>query len=242
VRPDELDPYSRAIHTFALLAQGADTALEELDAVRRVGGDNVRVAHALLHGLWFADGLPDQARRMLELTDAPDLFHPGDSTVSLRKAYALRMLRRYDEALREIEDGISYLAPQAVDVHADFVQERSIILALRDIGDSYQDERRILGEEFQRHMTELGEVFNDRVAKVEEKISDSLFKVVEILALFTAIVALLASGAVSVAIGSLAWWQRAVLMLTAGVVVMGFFFAIRIVVRPGNRAAGRQGK
>jgi hypothetical protein len=233
--PEVLDPFSRAIHTFALLAQGADGALDEMDAVRRLGPDNRKVAHALLHGLWFADQLPDQAERILDLVDSTDLFDPEDSVVCLRKAFALRRLRRYDEALRAIDDGISYLSPQAVEVHADFVRERSIILAVRDIGQSYRDERQMLNGEFERHLAELGVVFDDRVAKVEEKISDSLFKVVEILALFTAIVALLASGAASVTIGSLAWWQRAVLVLTAGFVVMVFFFAIRIVVRPGNR-------
>lgn len=57
----------------------------------------------------------------------------------------------------------------------------------------------------------------------------------KILGLFTAVIALLVAGAASVTIGDLEWWQRVLLMLTAGAVVMVFFFAIRIVVRPGHR-------
>jgi hypothetical protein len=61
-----------------------------------------------------------------------------------------------------------------------------------------------------------------------------LFRIVEILGLFTAIIALAAGGVASVTSGGLEWWQRLLLILTTGVTVLGFFWLLRVVVRPNR--------
>lgn len=232
---EDLDPFSRAIYAFALLGQNADVGLVEFEEVRRLGSDHEKVAHALLHGLWFASHLPDQATRILELINSTPALRDNDATVALRKAYALRKLRRYDEASQSIDLGMLCLSPDAVDVHQDFVRERAMILVVREIEESYGRERQVLSDDAERHLRRAQSFVDEKVANIEDKVSDSLFKVVEILGLFTAVIALLVAGAASVTIGNLEWWQRALLMLTAGAVVMVFFFAIRLVVNPGRR-------
>ncbi len=229
---DQLDPFSRAIHAFALLGQNADSALAEFSAVRRIGGEHEKVAHALLHGLWMATELPGQAERIIDLIDTSEVLRDGDPIVALRRAYALRKLGRYDEAYQAVDLGMLNLSPASPDIHQDFTRERSMISVVRDIEETYARERQVLGDEAARHVRELDEAVAQRAEEIEDKVAESLFKMVEILGLFTAVIALLASGAASVTIGNLEWWQRGVLMLVAGTVVMTFFVAIRTVVRP----------
>jgi len=107
-----------------------------------------------------------------------------------------------------------------------------MILVVQEIEELYGRERQILDGEAARHVRELSDAVTAKADQIENKISESLFKMIEILALFTAVVALLASGVASVTIGDLEWWQRGALILTSGAVVMTFFFAIRAVVQP----------
>lgn len=228
----DLDPFSRAVHAFALLGQNADTALDEFAAVSQLGGGHEKVAHALLHGLWMATRLPDQANRILDLIELSEVLRDNDPIVALRRAYALRKLRRYDDAIQALDLGMLNLSPASVEVHQDFTRERAMILVVQEIEELYGRERQILDGEAARHVRELSDAVTAKADQIENKISESLFKMIEILALFTAVVALLASGVASVTIGDLEWWQRGALILTSGAVVMTFFFAIRAVVQP----------
>ncbi|WP_232660468.1 hypothetical protein [Pseudonocardia sp. TRM90224] len=235
VAVEALDPFSRAIHAFALLGQSAPEATAEFDATSALGGSNEKVQHALLHGLWLAESLPDQAERILRFVDSTDVLRADDPVVALRKAHALRKLHRFDEALQSIDLGISQISPAALDVHRDFVRERSMIIAVRDTQAAYEQARHSLAEQVEEHVGALEGAVATKADQIEGKVSDSLFRMVEILALFTAVIALLAAGTASVTIGNLEWWQRGVLLVVAGAVMMIFFLAVRVVVRPRRR-------
>ncbi|MEU9041419.1 MULTISPECIES: hypothetical protein [unclassified Kitasatospora] len=123
------DPYTRALAAFALLGSSARGALDAMDRSLAEAGDNPQVCHALLHGLWLGDGLPDQAERILELAAWPT-FDDGDPIMLFRTATAWRMLGRRAEALTAIDSALEALGPNQPEVHADFVRERALITAL----------------------------------------------------------------------------------------------------------------
>ncbi|MEU6233675.1 hypothetical protein [Kitasatospora sp. NPDC047058] len=123
------DPYTRALAAFALLGSSAPSALDAMNRSLAEAGDNPQVCHALLHGLWLGDELPDQAERILELAAWPS-FHDDDPVMLFRTATAWRTLGRRAEALAAIDSALEALPPNQPDVHADFVRERTIITAL----------------------------------------------------------------------------------------------------------------
>ncbi|CAL9605651.1 hypothetical protein SUDANB6_05543 [Streptomyces sp. enrichment culture] len=128
----DLDPYTDALRAFALLGRSRPRGLDLLESVMaRAGGDG-KTVHALLHGLWLGEHLPDQPQRMLELLRAPAFARGLGAEALFRKAGALRRLRRFDEALAALQDAIDRLDPSEVVVHADCVRERSLILVERD--------------------------------------------------------------------------------------------------------------
>ncbi|GAA4799328.1 hypothetical protein [Streptomyces ziwulingensis] len=128
-----LDPYSTAMRAFALLGRSRTTGLALLAEVVARAGHDEKVVHALLHGLWLGEDLPDQPRRMLDLLRAPAFADGPGAEALFRKASALRRLRRFDEALAAVQCAIDGLDPREVVVHADCVRERSLILAERDL-------------------------------------------------------------------------------------------------------------
>ncbi|KUH36944.1 MULTISPECIES: hypothetical protein [Streptomyces] len=129
----DLDPYSDAMRVFALLGRSRTEGLPLLDSVVARAGDDDKVVHALLHGLWLGEDLPDQADRMLRLLEAPAFAGGLGPEALFRKAGALRRLRRYGPALQAVQEAIDGLDPSEVVVHADCVRERSLILADRDL-------------------------------------------------------------------------------------------------------------
>lgn len=131
-RPD-LDPYSVALRAFALLGRSRPRGLDLLESVMARAGGNAKAVHALLHGLWLGEHLPDQPQRMLELLRAPAFAQGLGAEALFRKAAALRRLKRFDEALAALQGAIDCLDPCEVVVHADCVRERSLILAERDV-------------------------------------------------------------------------------------------------------------
>ncbi|WP_331752799.1 hypothetical protein OG440_38485 (plasmid) [Streptomyces sp. NBC_00637] len=132
--PDELDPFSRALHAFALLGQSNTAGLELIDPILRDARHDAKVAHTLLHGVWLGDGLPDQPRLLLDLLAGPAFGARPDPLALFRKTQALRRLGRFEETLHAIDDAFESL-PADVDpaVHSDLVRERVLVTVARDL-------------------------------------------------------------------------------------------------------------
>ncbi|MEV6686568.1 hypothetical protein AB0N28_14670 [Streptomyces sp. NPDC051130] len=131
---DRADPYTDALRAFALLGRSRTEGLALMEAVVARAGDEEKVVHALLHGLWLGENLPRQASLMLDLLEA-SAFSGGllGPEALFRKAGALRRLRQYEPALAAVQSAIDCLDPGEVVVHADCVRERSLILAERSL-------------------------------------------------------------------------------------------------------------
>jgi len=126
---NELDPYSRAQHAFALLGQSDPAGLAHMDSTLASAPDNAQVGHTLLHGLWLGVGLPDQAQRILDLASSHPAFAGGTDPIALfRQAMAYRRLGKFSEALTSITSAIELL-PYGTDamVHDQFVREWGLL-------------------------------------------------------------------------------------------------------------------
>ncbi len=232
--PSGLDPFARALNTFGLLGQNKQRGLDELDQTLPAIDDDPTAYAVLLHGLWFGSRLPDQPRRILDLVDnAPATMASSPMTYQV-KAHALHRLGEYDAALRCIDEGLQHIAPNAVAVHGDFMRERAMIMAMQHISALADAAAQAARQQVTVHVEQaLSEIKRD-VEVVRGQISNALFKSVEILGLFTAIIALLASTGAAVAIGPLTWWQRLVLILASGTTIVAFFLVLRLAVRPSR--------
>ncbi|MEV8544472.1 hypothetical protein [Streptomyces sp. NPDC051572] len=132
--PEDLDPFSRALHAFALLGQSNPAGLELIEPILHDARHHRKVAHVLLHGLWLGDSLPDQPRLILDLFTTPAFATGTDPIALYRKTQALRRLGRYHDALGAITDALEALPP-SIDpaVHSDFVRERALTTTARDM-------------------------------------------------------------------------------------------------------------
>jgi tetratricopeptide (TPR) repeat protein len=241
-----LDPYLHALYAYALLAQNDPRGVEELHAVlARGGGDDISVLHALQEGLRYGYDIPDQAELMLTLWRRPDRGDRRDATVLLREAYALRRLGRYDEALATVNRSLLQLQPNEVDRQERRISERWRIIEQREIA------QRIEREYAKAHRTARAEIeemtrrmlaqLDEQVAGVRSQVSNSLFRIVEILGIFTAVIALVVGGAAAGnAGGGVTWWQRALLIVVSGAVAIGFFVLLRVVVGTGQDGSRRE--
>ncbi|WP_370365278.1 hypothetical protein [Catenulispora sp. GP43] len=228
----ELDPYSRAYHVFALLAENHPDALAEMNALLEVAEDDYRVTLSLVEGLRLSRGVPDQGEQMLRLLDRPVMAESASPDPLYRKAFALRKLGRYDEALRAVDECLQRISPLQVRDRVRIVQERDLILAEQAIREQAEAARLAADEQVRAATADLERLVADQVAEVRRTMNDSLVRVVEILGVFTAIIAVLGGSAASIVAKGLSWWQRGVLVVIAGAVAIGFFALLRIMVQP----------
>ncbi|HWU08803.1 MAG TPA: hypothetical protein VN520_20885 [Streptomyces sp.] len=129
----DLDPFTRALYAFALLGQSDPAGLGHIDSLLADSGNDPKVAHCLLHGLWLGEDLPHQPGRLLSLLDTPAFAGKPDAIALFRKASALRRLHRHDDALSTIDEAREQLPPDTDPfVHADLTRERALITAARD--------------------------------------------------------------------------------------------------------------
>jgi tetratricopeptide (TPR) repeat protein len=233
-----LDPYVHSVYAFALLAQNKPEAVRELEAVLGRADDDPSVLHALVDGLRFAERIPNQLEMLLDLLRRPTFSERRDTTILFREAFALRRLGRYDEALAAIDRSLALLSPNDVDRYQQRMGERYRIIDERHLTRVLERETARIKDEARTEMVRTSQGVLDQlegeVAAVRHQASESLFKIVEILGIFTAIIALAAASVASVTIGNLAWWHRAVLIVVGGAVSIGFFLTLRYVVHHGS--------
>ncbi|WP_446038075.1 hypothetical protein [Streptomyces sp. SID1121] len=125
----ELDCYTRALWSFALLGQSRTSGYPMLEGMLAEAGDHPKSLHVLLHGLWLGHGLPGREETMLRILAGPAFATGTDPIALFREAAAHRALGSYSLALAAIDRAMELLPPGPVEVHADFVRERSLITA-----------------------------------------------------------------------------------------------------------------
>jgi tetratricopeptide (TPR) repeat protein len=238
VRVAQLDPYCQALYAFALLGQNRPEGIAYLERALEVGENDRKVLRVLLHGLGSATRLPDQAERILALLNETGLGSETYAMPQYYRAVALRSLGDYDQAMEAVDQGLLFLGPDEFELHADLLRERGLILAERDqtarLQAQFEAYRERSRAEFDEAARAAATQFEQHMRSLSTQVSDNLFRIVEILGVFTAVIALVVGGVVSVTGGGLVWWQRALLIVTTGGVTLGFFWLLRLIVRPSR--------
>ncbi|MEU2769297.1 MULTISPECIES: hypothetical protein [Streptomyces] len=129
------DVFSHALFAFALLGQSKPQGLQAMEDVLADAGDDVKVLHTLLHGLWLGDGLPQRHQHMLGILSRPPFRGRTDAVALFREAGVLREMRCFGEALAAIDRALELLPPGDPGVHDDLVRERALVLLARDACD-----------------------------------------------------------------------------------------------------------
>lgn len=229
--------YFRALACFVRFGQGNYAGTPEIAALANAENDP-KVLHILGHALWFSPNQAD-AELLLTITEKLVGLDETDFVAWYRKATALRRLDRFDDALEALTAGIGSCPKAESSVGEDLIREHQMIVLQADIVGRVRQTRLEAADALEltvnRAQEEMRAAMERELHEIGSATSDALFKVVEILGLFTAIIAVIATGFVGGMTGTQVWWQRLVIVMAGAIGSLVFFVLLRIVVRPRVR-------
>ncbi|MFB9238546.1 tetratricopeptide repeat protein [Plantactinospora siamensis] len=220
--PNGMDLYRRAI-----LSPDADDKSRQL----------------CLAGISFADHIEDAPELLLRLSD--DIMARGEdnANVHYRRAMALRMLGRYDEALTDIDQAIDMFGVGDPLVHEQYSQERRAIVNTRElhrqaerlslqlaaeISGRVEERMSQVAADLENRVADAAAEMTTRVNAAQDMLSGGLLKIVEILGLFVTLIGfLVGSGAVVLKARSVT--ERSISMALVVVGALVFFGLLRLV-------------
>ncbi|MGH3680918.1 MAG: tetratricopeptide repeat protein [Natronosporangium sp.] len=236
------DAFIQSLAAFAALGQGSDRAEPILGRVSTLPDLDSVCRATCLHGLWFGTHLPDQAERMLALSD--EMIGHGEDEANLYywRAFALRRLGRFEDAQASIDQAIALLPVGMNAVHQDYVRERELITTtwlLREQVTALTEQLgQQLREQFRQHREGMREEVDRHTTTARRIVSESLLGIVEVLALFVTLAGfLIGSGVLVFQAEDFGQSFAAVTLLMAGAV--SFFLLLRVVVRFERAGSGR---
>jgi hypothetical protein len=228
------DGLIQALAAFAALGAHSERAEPLLrHAMAAVDYDSV-CRWTCLHGLWFGTHLPDQADRIIELSD--EMIGRGEDAANLYywRAFALRRLDQLDAAVASIDRAIMLLPVGQNAVHQDYVRERELIQTTQLLKDQISalagDIGAQLRDEFDEYLYEVEADLERHSHTAQRIVSESLLSLMEVLGLFVTLAGfLIGSGAI--VFQAEGFWQQ---LAGIGLLLVGsvaFFLILRGVVR-----------
>lgn len=229
--------YFRVIELFAIYGLGGLPDRHEVESLAEDLKDG-KLLHALAHGLWFSSRTDDSEILVL-ITNRLLAFNPQDVVASYRQAAALRRLERYSEARKAINNGLQNVDFNNLKMNGDLIEEQQRIILQEELVVRF---RRLTTESTISIDSKLSESqkamrieVQDGLSSMQKATSDALFSVVEILGLFTAIIALLATALTGSMANGMDWWQRPLIILSGALGSLAFFIILRKIVRPSKK-------
>jgi hypothetical protein len=236
------DGMIQALASFAALGAHSDRAEPLLRRAMAAPDYDGACRRICLHGLWFGSHLPDQAERIIELSD--EMIGRGEDVANVYywRAYALRRLGRLDAAMASVDRAIALLPVGMNAVHQNYVRERELIQTTALLGEQVRalaDEISAqLRKEFDEYLHDIETDLERHSHNAQRIVSESLLSLMEVLGLFVTLAGfLIGSGAI--VIQARGFWQQlgGLGLLLAGSVA--FFLLLRGVIRfRRTRAAG----
>jgi hypothetical protein len=232
------DALLRSLAAFAALgAHSLNAQPLLLRAVATDGYDSI-CRYICLQGLWFASNLDDQPERMLELSD--EMIGLGEDSPNLYywRAFALRRLRRFDDATSCVDRAIATLPPGTNAVHQDYFRERELIntsrLLYQQVTELSEGVSQRLKSEFQGYFDQVKEDLERQSGTARRIVSESLIGLVETLGLFVTLAGfLVGSGAIVFRSTNFGHQITAIILMLLG--SLTFFLLLRGVVRLDGR-------
>ncbi|GAA2103957.1 tetratricopeptide repeat protein [Actinomadura alba] len=235
------DAYIAILAALAALGRRSDRGRPLLDRAVDLPDFDSACRTACLHALWFGLDLPDQAERIMALSD--EMIGRGEDGYNLYywRSFALRRLGRLDEALQSVDRAIALLPVGMNLVHQDYVREREMIKTTQLLDEQVQR----ASDEISARLRAESESYLDDVKKdlsrysesAQKIVSESLVNVVEVLGVFVALAGFLLGSGVMV-FKSGGFWQHlgSIALLLAGTLL--FFVVLRSVVKVRARPVG----
>lgn len=246
------DPLVAALAAFGALGSGA-SYLEQGRALVGAAVDHpeadARTRHVALMALQVAPDFPGRYEFMLQISS--EMIDKGevDPNVHFRRAWAMRGLGRYEEALVAVDRAIDMLPPASNAVHQDYIRERELIISSRqtekrmeamassmiatlttEVNRAQADAQREIQSAQEQLRSEVGERLNE----ARSLVSEGLFRIIEILGLFIAILGFVI-GSGFIFLDSQAVNQRIYAMIVVLVGSVAFFLLLRLVASLGRR-------
>jgi hypothetical protein len=238
------DAFIQSLAAFAALGQRSDRAEPILSRVSTLPDLDATCRAVCLHGLWFGTHLPDQAERMLALSD--EMIGHGEDGANLYywRAFALRRLGRFGDAQANVDRAIALLPVGMNAIHQDYVRERELITTTRLVHEqvaTLTDQLSLqLREQFQQHRQGMRDEVERHTSTARRIVSESLLGIVEVLALFVTLAGfLIGSGVLVFQAGGFGQSFAAIALLLFGAI--SFFVLLRTVVRFERRRADTPG-
>lgn len=126
------DAQLHAVIALAEFGLRLPTAMQRLEAAKRLPDCDFVVMDILLQGLCFSAHTVEQAERILDLSEELGAMWATASTTHFRRSVAYRILRDFNKARIEILMALETLEPGRNDVHQEYVREYQMIIALEE--------------------------------------------------------------------------------------------------------------
>jgi len=228
------DALLHSLAAFAALGLHSPNAEPLLQRAAATAGYDSRCRYISLQGLWFATHLDDQPQRMIELSD--EMIGRGEDSPNLYywRAFALRRLRRFDDALECVDRAIATLPPGMNPVHQDYFRERELINTSRmlyeqvaALSEGVSDRLKV---EFQSYFDTVQDDLDRQSYTARRIVSESLISLVETLGLFVTLAGfLVGSGTIVFRSDDFGHQLIAIGLMLVGSIV--FFLLLRGVIR-----------
>lgn len=231
--------FGRGFAMFAALAEGGDVAVEDIDALSKAGA-NVKLQHLVLHGLWLypEDGYGEQ---IVQIGTRLIRLNPNDSNAWMRRAEGHRRLGEYGDAVEALDTAISLLDANSREIHADYVRQRMMITYERGIIANIDEKVTAVEESLSEHgdvqVDKLRGIVEEHTVTLKRQFQDMMFRIMEVIALFVALIGVLAATIGTSLADDLELWERLVILSSASIFLIFFFWMIHVLARPRDSEA-----
>lgn len=240
----------QAFELFALLAKvapGSDASRVLRDRVNGflgldshdhvTGSPDPKIVSLVLHGMWFSQG-SEFCSAMIAAADWLLLRDSSDWVANLRKASALRRQERFDDALTAIDLAIEYSPTADLESQGQLHRERAAIFHERETLGLFHEQAQRLRDEASEELTEVKAGIAIQAEKFNGQFNGLLFTMLEILGIFTGIIAIAGVAAGGALLGEISWWARIVIIVVGALAIAGFVGIIHLIVRSNRNPVG----
>lgn len=197
-----------------------------------------KVLHVIAHALWFSSQDRD-CHSLIAVTNRLLAINEADAVARFRQSTAYRRLGDFESASQTIRVAVATSDPSRVEINDMLIEEFQRVLIQRDLAQTLADAAAKTSADLTRRIEDaevrVTSVMDLELERVRNSTADTQFKMVEILGLFTALIAIGATVIASSGAAGLEWWQR--LAVIAGGIggTLLFFIILRLIVRPSRK-------
>ena len=230
----EYSNFGEGFAMFAALAEGADV---DVDAIERLAkpGANVKLQHLVLHGMWLYPG-DRYGEQLVQIGTRLIRSDARDANAWMRRAEGHRRLGEHREAVEALDTAISLLDENSREVHADFVRQRMMVTyemgIMANIDEKVAAVEAVIAERGDAQVEKLHGIVDEHSNTLKRQFQDMMFRIMEVIALFVALIGVLAATIGTSLAAGLSLGGRIAILASASIFLVFFFVMIHVLARP----------